>query len=294
MYKQMKKGVTILFLLMAFAGFAQEKADTTYWSFGGVNTLSFTQVALENWAAGGEESYSLSALSNLFAKYNKGNVSWENTLDMAYGVIKQNDDPMKKSDDKIDFSSKWGYKSNKKWYYTALFSFKTQFAKGYNYGDDNSKEVISDLMAPAYILYSVGMDYKPVDYFSAYISPLTGKTTIVANDSLSALGAFGVEPGNTLFSELGGYVKLNFNKEIFENVTLNTKIDLFSNYLNKPQNIDVNWELLLAMKVNKFLTATISTNLLYDDDTDIIKLGKATSPKVQFKEVLGIGLSYKF
>jgi hypothetical protein len=153
-------------------------------------------------------------------------------------------------------------------------------------------------MSPAYLSVSLGMDYKPSDNFSLFISPLTGKMTFVMDDSLSNVGAFGVDPGSTFRPEFGGYIKMVFKYDVMENVSLQTKFDLFSNYIENPENIDVTWDVLVAMKVNDYLTATITTNLIYDDDIDItIENDDGTEslrPAVQFKEMFALGLSYKF
>lgn len=169
---------------------------------------------------------------------------------------------------------------------------------GYNY--PNTDEYISKFLAPGYLLGAIGMDYKPSDIFTAFISPITGKVTIVNDTTLANKGAFGVEPGEKTRSEFGGYARFFITYEVMKNVTLQSKLDLFSNYLDKPQNIDVNWETLISMKINKYISATIMTHLIYDADVDIV-IKEATAndpavvgPRVQFKEVLGVGFSYKF
>ena len=154
---------------------------------------------------------------------------------------------------------------------------------GFNYPDDVT--VISTLLAPAYLLAAVGMDYKPNDDLSIFAAPLTSKMTIVTDDTLSSHGAFGVDPGNKTRMELGGYVKIAYKRNLMENISLQTKLDLFSNYLDKPEDVDISWEILIAMKVNKYVNANISTHLVIDKDVDA---------DIQFKEVLGIGVSYKF
>lgn len=279
------------------------------WTTGGTLGLNFSQVYLSNWAAGGQSSISATGLVNLFANYKKGDNTWDNTLDLAYGLLNQGDAGIVlKTDDKIDLSSKYGRKASEKWYYSGLFNFRTQFAPGYPVvdGAPDKDNKISDAFAPAYTLLALGMDYKPNKKFSAFISPVTMKNTIVLDDSLSADGAFGVDPGSNFRAELGGYVKLQYTTELVKNVSLATKLDLFSNYLNNPQNIDVNWENLISMKINEFMNATISTQLLYDHDIKLVKEeptlnddGEVTDPGsvgpgVQFKEVLAIGFSYKF
>jgi len=203
-----------------------------------------------------------------------------------------------KTDDRIDFQSKYGRKASDKWFYSGLMSFKTQMTPGYNY--PNTDDKISDLLAPGYLLFSVGMDYKPNPELSVFLSPLTSKNTIVADDYLSSIGAFGVDPGKKFRSELGAYANIAYKKdEIVKNVNFLTKLDLFSNYLHNPQNIDISWEALIVMKVNKFISATVNTHLLYDDDI-LIKVGEGSEgdaimgKRAQFKEVIGVGLTYKF
>lgn len=295
--------------------FAQTK-DTSYWKLGGITSLNFTQSSFTNWAAGGENAISASAFTSLFGNYKKGNWTWDNNLDLAYGMLKSGDQKFRKNEDKIDLTSKLGrYAFLNHWYYTAMVNFKSQFDDGFNLPDDST--VISHFLAPGYVLGSVGMDYKSTDNsLNIYISPVTSRTTIVNNQGLADVGAYGVqaarydsvngiyvmvEHGDKIRAEFGGYLKLTFKKEIFKNVTYGTKLELFSNYMDRPQNIDVNWENILSMKVNKFLSASITTNMIYDHDIPVpVKRTEngvtvnGTGPRLQFKQVLAIGLSYKF
>ena len=199
---------------------------------------------------------------------------------------------MVKSSDKIDFNSKIGYATGKHWNYTLLLNFKSQFAPGYNY--PNTDAAISRFLAPAYINLALGMDYKKND-ISLFISPATGKFTVVADDSLSMAGAFGVDPGKKFRSEFGAMLKFNAKTEVVKNVTAQTKLDLFSNYFHNPQNIDIDWSVLINMKINEFLSANLITQLIYDDDVKILDpdTGKS-APRVQFMEMFGLGLSAKF
>lgn len=284
-----------------------QRADTTQgWKTGGVVGFNFAQTSLINWAAGGENSLAINGMFSGFANYKKGKSVWDNTLDIGYGLIKQGSEDFKKTDDKIDFLSKYGQEAFNNFYYAALFNFKTQMTPGYNYPDFTNK--ISDLFAPAYITLALGMDFKPNAYFSAFVAPLTAKFTFVTNTELSDIGAFGVNPGETVKSEIGGYIraiysKNDFKAELLKNVSFTTKIDLFSNYIDNPQNIDVNWEVLLAFKVNKYLNVNFNTQLIYDDDimiqndrngNGIIEAGEGSRSLVQFKEIFGVGFSYKF
>lgn len=298
----MKKILSLLLLTITFITATAQESDTL-WKFNGVTALNFSQLSLTNWAAGGENSVSGNAMINLLANYTSSdkNVTWNNEMLFGYGLIRQGKDVVRKSDDKIDLASKFGYKASKKWSYTGLLGFKTQFTEGYANPGDVNRTKISNLMAPAYLGLAFGMDYKPKETFTLFIAPLTGKMTFVLDEDLSAAGSFGVPAGETIRSEFGGYVKIAYAKEIVKNVKLNTKIDLFSNYLDNPQYVDVNFDLLLSFKVNKFLSASLISQIIYDHDIQFAVLDVngdpipgVTEPRVQFKELFGIGLTYSF
>ena len=277
-------------------------ADTiSGWKKGGVFTANLAQTSLTNWSAGGQNSFAVNGLLSTFANYRMNKSVWVNSLDIGYGLLKQGGSGYQKTDDKFDLLSKYGYEAFKSFYYAALLNFKTQMAPGYKYPDVTTK--ISDFLAPAYLLGALGLDFKPSDHFSAFIAPLTLKLTFVNDKTLSDAGAFGVSPGKTSLTEFGGYIraiytKNDFKNEFLKNVTFTSKIDLFSDYTHNPQNIVINWETLLAFKVNKFLSASINTLLAYDDKIKIpvVRNGVPASigSLVQFKEILGLGFSYKF
>ena len=285
----------MLVSLISLAGIAQDTTSVEGpWKSKGMASLNFSQVSLTNWAQGGESSYAVNALSAFSMDYLNGNSSWNNSIDAGYGIQKVGEKEAGKTDDHIELVTKYGYKTSKNWNISANLNMKTQFTKGFKL-TETDKILISDFMSPGYILLSLGMEYKPNDSFFASISPLSGKLTIVTNDSLSTVGSFGVEAGNNIRSEFGGSVKVGVNKEIMKNVTLTTTLDLFSNYIKTPQNIDVSWKMLINMKVNEFLSANISTHLLYDDDIAFTDSnGVNRGPRVQFKEILGVGFSVKF
>ena len=287
----------------------EKKIDTIQgWKKGGSFLLNFSQVSLTNWNAGGLNSFSLNGAANLYANYTQGKGQWENSLDLGYGILRQgrkDNVAWLKTDDKIDLFSKFGRKASKSWFYSAIFNFKTQATPGKNYPDPVA---ISRFMAPGYTLLAVGMDYKPNKIFSAFIAPLTMKNTYVLDDSLAAARSFGLDPLETgnIRTELGGYVRLQLQlknedakRKAFQNISFTSKLDLFSNYLQNPDRIDVNWENLLQLKVNQYISCTVSTHLIYDDDINITVFDDAglpagNGPRLQFKEVLGVGFAYTF
>lgn len=293
------KKCLIFLLLLPMALFSQQMPDTLKtWEVKGLVSLNFSQISLSNWVAGGQSSHAGVGIFNLSAKYTRDNLLWENTLDLGYGLIKEQDRETVKSDDKIDLNSKLGLKQSEKLYYSLLFNFKTQFAEGYKY--PNTTDVISNFMAPGYFTLALGMDYKPHKDLSVFFSPATARLTVVSDEELSAQGAFGVDPGENTRFEVGALLKFDINTEIVENVTLNNKLEFFSNYLEKPQNIDIRWDMMLNMKINDYLSANLITNLIYDDDIQVPLdenedgIIEGTGRRVQFKEMFGVGLNYKF
>ncbi len=260
------------------------------WENGGTVSVNLNQLALSNWAAGGQNSIAINGLLDLFAHHRNGDAVWENYLKIGYGTIKQGDDGnWLKTDDRIDFTSKYGKKAFTNWYYAGLLNFKTQMTDGYNYPNDS--DMVSGFLAPAYFLGALGLDYKAKDDFSFFVAPLTLKTTIVNDQVLADAASFGVDAGEKIRNEMGGYLRVSYNKDIMEGITLQTKLDLFSNYLENPEFIDVNLEALLSMKINKYISASLSAQLIYDHD---VVAPQDTEAKTQFKEVLGIGVFYKF
>jgi len=286
--------------------------DTT-WKVGGNGTFTLTQVSLTNWAGGGDDNLSIALFLGLYANYEKDRVFWENNFSTGYGVIKQGEEEIRKSDDKISLSSQFGYQiteNNKKLLWSTLFDFRTQYAEGFDFPNDSV--LISDAFAPAYINFSVGAEWKPAKTFSLYYSPLSGKFTFVLNQTLANRGAFGVDPavtdiegniiqeGKNMRSEIGTFLKMKYKGEVVKNVEFESKIDLFTNYAEDFGNIDVNWENVVILKVNDFLSANLITQLIYDDDIDVEidenddGVPEEVGPRVQFKQLFGVGLNVKF
>ena len=279
---------------------APELPDTakkvSYWKHSGITGINFAQTTLVNWVAGGENAITSNLYFNGELNYAKGRWAWDNILALQYGMVYSDEYDWRKNADKIALTSKLGYKINHAWYYSLMFDYNTQFAKGYNYPNDVNW--ISNFMAPAYSNLALGLDYKPNEHFSVFFSPASMRATFVLDDSLSRNvpgGSFGVPEGDKMKLEAGALLKASMNKDIMKNVNAISTLDAFTPYTNNFGNIDVNWDLMLSFKINELLTATLNTTLrYYDNEHYIDPESQDKGPKIQFKEIFGLGIAYKF
>jgi len=274
----------------------KDPADTSSktWNTGGLTSINVSQGALSNWAAGGDKfSLSVNVYSNLHAYYKKGRHSWDNNLDINLGYVNTTSLGARKNDDRIDLLSKYGYALNSKLNLSGLFNFRSQFFDGFTYPDDTTKLFASTAFAPAYILVSPGLDFKPLSNLSFFVSPITSRWVIVSNSILNSQGLYGVEPGKSSLNELGAYASVNYFTDASKPVSYKGRLDMFTNYKNNPQNIDVFMTNVLAFKISKVLSATWSLDVIYDDDVRLF--GKnLNAPGTQFKSLFGIGFLLKY
>ncbi len=275
----------------------KDAADTVQktWKKGGLFNLNINQGSLSNWSAGGDKfSFSLNAFMNLYGFYKKDKNSWDNSLDIAYGIVNTTSLGSRKASDRIDFTSKYGYALTKKLNAAALFNARSQFAKGYAYTKSaaglDSATITSKTFMPAYVLLSLGVDYKPNDNFSLFFSPATARWVIVGDDLLAPL--YGVPAGKNARQEFGAFASANYMKKIGANMTFKTKLDLFSNYKSKPQNIDIFWSNVLSAKLTKYINFNLNLDMIYDDNTRNVDSKKGPAP--QILQLMGIGFAYNF
>jgi Protein of unknown function (DUF3078) len=273
----------------------EQKIDSgKIWKIGGLFNLNLGQGSQSNWAAGGDDfSISVASYLGLYAFYKKGKDSWDNTLNLNYGVVNTTSLGTRKNDDRIDLLSKYGHAISPKWDVAGLFNFHSQFSKGYSYASDGSKTLLSDFMAPGYLLLSLGFNYRPVKEFSIFISPVTSRWTFVNNDSLTT--DYGLTPGNKIKNEIGAFASImyigNLNKS--KTISYNGRLDLFSNYEHDPQNLDFTMTNMFTTKISKVLNASLGLNFIYDQD--ITNLGPNHDSKaLQFQSILAVGLALKF
>lgn len=300
------KSILISLTLLCTASYAFSQHDST-WKAGGKFALTFSQVSFSNWAAGGENSYGGNSMINLFAHYKEGKKIFDTQLDLAYGTLRLNGNHARKTDDKIEFLSKYGHEISKNLYASANLKFNTQFYRGFKYPDDST--LVSNFMAPAYVQFGIGIDFKPSDYFSLSFLPVTGRVTIVTDQLLADKGSYGVDPaiydtigdklvqvkkGKNSRFEMGAAMQVLFKKELIKNVALESKLQLFSNYLENPQNIDAGWDNILSLKVNKYISSFIGVSMLYDDDITITDKDGKVGPRTQIKQTFGLGLAFDF
>ncbi len=261
------------------------------WKTGGTFSLNLAQGSLSNWAAGGEKfSISANTFINVYAFYKKDKASWDNNLDFYLGYVKTTSLGTRKNDDRFDITSKYGTAISPKWNISGLFNLRSQFFKGYTYPDATTKVYNSTFFAPAYVLLSPGFDYHPTANFSLFLSPATARWILVSDTSLSTL--YGLAVGEKSLFQFGAYASANYAANITKTLSYKGKLDLFSNYKSKPQNIDLYMTNQFAVKVSKVLSATWSVTFIYDDDVKIFG-DDGTSPGLQFQSLFGVGLLVK-
>ncbi len=276
--------------------------------------INFSEVAFVNWNAGGNNSISALGSARFERNYKFRYIQWDNYVDLRYGLNLQEGQKLRKSDDAIRLSSTFGFQRDtiSNWYYSGKANFNTQFSNGYKY--PNRSTPISRFMAPGYSFLGVGTSYITKDQkFNLYISPITQKSTYVLDQELANKGAFGVqraildmdgnviEPGENVFLEFGFHITNTWETQIWQNVLLDHRISLYTDYLKDFGNIDIDWELNIQLQVNKYIVTTIGTHIIYDDNVlfneEINAQGivvQPGEPRVQFKQLLGVGVAYVF
>jgi len=285
-----------------------------FWQSVNLIGLNFSQAAFVNWNAGGNNSISALANTRFERNYKFRYFQWENILETRYGINLQEGQKIRKTDDAIRISSTVGYRRDtiSNWYYSAKAKFNTQFTDGFKYPDRETP--ISRLMSPGYFFFGAGTSYIAADgNLNLYISPMTQKATFVFDQDLANAGAFGVEKavidangnilerGKNIFVEVGFLVTNNWETQLMENIALKHRLSLYTDYIRSFGNIDVDWELNVNLKVNKYIVTNLGTHIIYDDDIlfDAVKneMGFEIDPgrpKLQFKQLLGVGVAYNF
>lgn len=291
----MKKLLTLSFLFCLALAQSQEVVDSlaldSNWVAKGNASFLFNQSTFNNWLAGGENNISGTAGLNYDLNYKKEDWTWDNKIIASYGLVKtKNSSFAKKTDDRLEINSLLGKKAKGQWSYSAFLNFKTQFTKGYEYDKDiNGREIrteYTNILSPAYLLVGPGMLWKKNDNLKVNLSPLTSKFTFVdANRTLPNEAYFGVKEGESMRYELGFNASAYYKFAVVANVAFENILNLYSNYLEDPQNVDLDYQLNIVMKINRFLSTNISFQTVYDDNA---------YKGFQIRQVFGVGANYGF
>ena len=271
-----------------------------YWTYYSEVELAMSQGKLANWTSGGENSLSLLSYIRYFWNYNRNNTSWENWVHYRFGFMKNGDEDIRKNEDRFELNSKLGQRAFKHWYYTAQFNVITQLFNSYEYPQDQDKKLVANFMSPGDFTLSLGLDFKPNDRFSLFISPIAGKWNFVRDTAKIDVGRYGVEQGKRARREAGARIDLRSTQNnIFKIMNIRNELTWFMSYEKKDHYLNfesdneekkkipftVNWKLNIDFNINYFMRASIYTETIYNENN---------SKKLQFKENLNLGVNFRF
>ena len=278
-----------IFLLVAISAtqifYAQEAAvetDSTWIKKGNITVLG-SQSSFSQWQAGGSNNVALNATLNYDINYKKDDWVWDNKFIGAYGISKLKGQDQQKTDDRLEINSVLGKKAKGEWYYSAFVNFKTQFDTGMN--PDSLDQKISHFMSPAYLQAGLGMLWKKNDNLKVNIAPATARFIFVHKHFTDLEESFGVEQGKNMRFEFGASVNAYYKVDIMEDFSIENILNLYSNYLEDPQNVDIDYQLNAVLKVNKYISTNLTFQALYDDNA---------FKGFQTRHTLGVGLNYLF
>jgi len=295
-------------LTASFSSFSQdtdeEGTPKEGWSKSGTITLLINQSAFLNWQAGGDNSFAGNLIINYDINYIKGDWLWDNKLLASYGLTNNDDDGIRKTDDQLDFNSILGKKLIKNWNASFFMNFKSQFTDGYDYNSDflgdNEDFPISGLLKPAYLSFGLGLLWKKSDNLYVNISPITAKITLITGEifslndddpenifyeSSNLIETFGVDPGASSLFEFGLNIRSYYKLDLMKNINMENIFSVYSNYLDKPQNVDIDYTMNLVMKINDVFSTNLTFQIIYDDNA---------YKGFQIREVFGLGLNFGF
>ncbi len=259
------------------------------WFIFGQNSLIFNQSSFSNWYAGGNDNIGVIGKVNYNFNYKSGKHFLENNVQLGYGFVSSTGQSTRKTEDYINISSNYGYDLGSNYYLSTGFQFATQFGAGYNYSltpDPTYSDRVSKFMAPGYLNLGLGISYNPTDNFQLVMRPINGKFTFVLDPDLQQAGRFGLErDGQSMRAELGAMVNATYRINIIKDMTLLNKLNLFSNYLQHFERVDIAYSAVLNLKFNRFINTLVTFDMVYDHDQ---------IAGLQTKQTLGVGLTYNF
>jgi hypothetical protein len=260
---------------------AEKKLQKKKWSVEGRFSLLFSQSSYSNWISGGENAVSANVGINYDFNYQNDEWKWDNKIISSFGSSYISDQGFRKTDDRIEYNSVLGYNTGKSWYFSFFSNFISQYARGYDYSGEEPL-LVSSTLSPAYWSFGPGMLWRKNENLRINISPATSRFTFV---SKSFSGEYGVDEGKTSSFSLGFNLSGYFKFKIFENLDMENIVQVYSDYLKKPQNIDVNYQTNFFLTVNKYLSLNTTLHFIIDDNA---------SNTFQFRQIFGFGLNYTF
>jgi len=277
-----------------------------YWKFRSEAAFVFNQAMMTNWVKGGENSISTAMDITGYADYSNKELklSSNNFARLKYGLIKSGDNPVRKNIDLLETNSKLNHKAFGRFDFSATMLFKTQIARGYNYPNDSVP--VSKFMNPAVLTIGLGLDYKPDKTTSINVAPLSYKATFVPDTARIDQTKYGVPKDRRSMHEPGASVQITNEFKPIKTITITNRLQLFTNYINNPQNIDIDWEMIAQVNLNWFTDLRFNTHFIFDDDTKTVVKNKDGSPvlgddgkpkktaRVQFKELIGLSFVFRF
>ncbi len=307
--------LVFLTIAPAFADDPKDNEDSgkTPWDISGYFSQQVNQASFSYWERGGENSLSSTSNLNFKADFDGDQLEWENRLNLRYGILKTEGESMQKNEDRIRLNSRLGREISPHFRTTVLTEFQTQFDKGYRNRDD--EEYSSRFMAPGELTLSLGIDYRPWKFLSVFVSPASGRLIFVLDQKLADRGAYGVDPaeydeegnlirhGRNSRAEFGAAVDIRFEKEIMENINVESRLGLFNDLtdedISNRKNTDVDWETIVNLQVNRYISASFLLHMLYAHDTlfpvyDDAGEQVGQTRKIQLKQLVGLGLTYNF
>lgn len=288
---KMKHVVFSVLFILIFTGISAQEQEEKVWTTKGNFKFFFNQSAFSNWDARGDNNFAGNVGINYDFNYKKESFTWNNKILASFGLTKsQNVEFEKKTDDRFEYNSLFGWKAKKYWYYSILFNFKTQFTTGYKYAKEanglETRTEYSDFFSPAYFLLGPGMLWEKNQNLELNIAPATTKLLIVDKEFTEPNGKyFGVEEGKSTRLELGFSARFYHKFNLMENMTMENIFTLYSNYLEQPENIDLDFSMNIVMKVNKYFRTNLIFQAIYDDNA---------FTGFQLREVVGFGVNYSF
>jgi len=283
----MKKFILFITLLTQFHNLNAQEPTTentkkSVWTKGGTFTFLLNQSAFENWIAGGVSNVSGTVGVNYDFNYLKDIWSWDNKIIASFGITKIKDQDIQKSDDRLEWNSVLGKKAQGYWYYSAFLNFKTQFTDDL----DSDTKGPTKFLSPGYLQIGPGMLWKKSDNLKVNIAPATLKLIVVDKAlTLPDNAYFGVEEGKSSRMEFGASIGAYYKFDLMKNISMENILNLYTNYLEDPQNVDLDYTMNLVMNINKYISTTLAYQTIYDDNA---------FEGLQTRQVFGLGINYNF